>query len=173
MRNTRFWLSFIILVVAQILLCECLHLSQLLNLWFLPMMILCIPIRYQTPLLLVVAFLVGFLVDLLSHGVLGLTSVALLPVALLRNATIRLVCGSEVFSRGEDISIRRQGVPKMTLAVLLLTALFLVVYVIADGAGTRPGWFNFLRIFLSLILDTVVSMLLVNLLSPENSQRWK
>jgi len=173
MRNTRFWITFIILVLAQVLLCECLHLSQLLSLWFLPMMILCVPIRYSTPFLLVLAFAVGFIADLLSNGVMGLTSMALLPVALLRNATISLVFGSEVFSRGEDISIRRQGGPKMTLAVMLLTALFLTVYVIADGAGTRPGWFNFLRIILSLVLDTAVSMMLVNLLSPESSQRWK
>lgn len=173
MRNSRFWLTFIILTIAQILLCECLHLSQLLSLWFLPMMILCVPIRYSTSSLLLTAFVSGLLVDILTHGVLGLTSAALLPVALLRNATISIVFGSEVFSRGEDISISRQGFPKMALAVMLLTALFLTVYVIADGAGTRPGWFNFLRILLSLILDTSVSMVLLNLLSPENSQRWK
>lgn len=173
MRNSKFWITYAVLVVAQILLCECLHLSQLLSLWFLPMMILCVPIRHSTPFLLVLAFVTGLAVDVLSHGVLGLTSAALLPVALLRNLTIRLVCGAEVFSRGEDISVRRQGVLKMGLSTMLLTAVFLVIYVVADGAGVRPGWFNFLRILLSLVLDTVVSMLLVNTLSPETGQRWK
>ena len=173
MTERNFWLTFVILLAAQILLCECLHLSALISVWFLPMMILCIPIKHSTPFLLAIAFFSGLAVDLVTGGIAGLTAIALLPAALLRNPVVSLVFGSEIFSRGENLSIKRQGALKMALAIFILTALFLIILVFADSAGTRPFWFNFSRILLSLAIDTVVSVLLVNTFSPENLQRWK
>ena len=122
MRSSRFWLYYLLLAAVQILLCNSLHITQLLTLWFLPMMVLCIPIRYDTLAVLPIAFATGMAVDFLTQGVPGLCTVALLPVAFSRNLIIRIVFGGEVFSRGEDISIRRQGILKMTLAIMTATA---------------------------------------------------
>lgn len=173
MRSSRFWLYYLLLAAVQILLCNSLHITQLLTLWFLPMMVLCIPIRYDTLAVLPIAFATGMAVDFLTQGVPGLCTVALLPVAFSRNLIIRIVFGGEVFSRGEDISIRRQGILKMTLAILTATALFLLIYLWADGSFTRPFWFNGTRYFLSLACGTLVSVLLVNFLSPEEGSIWK
>ena len=173
MRSFRFWEYYLLLAAVQIILCNSLHLTQLLTLWFLPMMVLCIPIRYNTTAALLIAFVTGMAVDLLSQGVPGLCTAALLPVALLRNLIIRIIFGGEVFSRGEDISIRRQGILKMTLAILTATALFLLIYLWADGSFTRPFWFNSGRYFLSLAAGTLVSVLLVDFLSPEEGSIWK
>lgn len=173
MRNLQFWLVYLILLVAQTVICAAFNFSQLVSFWFLPMMILCTPIRFNTNSLLVLAFVSGVLVDLLSQGVLGLTAAALLPVALCRNLVVRLVFGSEVFSRGEDISLRRQGLLKMSIAVALVTALFLILFIAADGAGTRPFWFNAVRFLLSLVVDTFFSLLLVGIINPGEGQKWR
>ena len=173
MRKPGFWISWLLLLAAQIVLCDCFAVSQLLSLWFLPMMVLCIPVRFDTPRTLLVAFAAGMAVDFLSQGVPGLCTVALLPVALLRVPIIRLVFGEEVFSRGEDISFRRQGLAKMALGIVIATALFLLVYIWADGAFTRPFWFNAGRFLLSLLLDSAVALLLVSILSPDEGPRWK
>ena len=173
MRQPGFWLIYLILLAAQIVLCDCMYLTQLVSLWFLPMMVLCTPVRYDTPVLLAIAFLTGLAVDLLSQGVIGLCTASLLPVALCRNLLIRLVFGNEVFLRGEDISIRRQGVPKMALAISLASALYLLVFIIADSAGTRPFWFNAGRFLLSLLAGTILSVFLAGTLKPDEGQRWK
>lgn len=163
MREPGFVLKFLLLAIAQMLLWNYFNFSQYVMLVFLPVLILCIPVNKGTIFAMVVAFITGFAVDFFASGMLGLTSLALVPVGLARKGIIRLVCGEEVFSRGENISIKRQGLPKMALCILMSTALFLIVYIWADGAGTRPMWFNLVKFASSLLLGTIVSLFIANL----------
>ena len=173
MKASRFWISYVILVAVQIVLCDCFNLTQLLTLWFLPVLVLCMPIRTGTVAALLIAFATGMAVDFLSQGVPGLCTAALLPVAFCRRFIIGVVFGSEVFSRSEDISVRRQGIPKMTLAIVMATGLFLLIYILADGAGTRPFWFNAGRFVVSLLVDSVLSLFLAGTLSNDEGSRWR
>ena len=173
MRNPQFWLYYILLVAAQIVIAASLNFSPLVTFWYLPMLVLCIPIRLGTSLTLIIAFVTGLAVDFLSQGILGLTAASLLPVAFTKNLIIRLVFGSELFSRGEDISVRRQGIPKMAIAIVMVTAIFLLVFIAADGAGTRPFLFNLGRFSLSLLAGSVFSLILVSIFDPGESSRWK
>ena len=168
MRNPKFAIRFLLLAVAQVLLWNYCNFTQYLTPVFLPVLILCLPVRRGTVFAMLLAFATGFAVDFLASGMLGLTSLALVPVALTRHGVIRLVCGEEVFARGENISIKRQGLPKMTLAILMETALFLVIYIWADGAGTRPLWFNLVKLASSLLTGVLLSLLAANILDYES-----
>lgn len=172
MSNTRQTLIFVLLTVAQILIWSYLNLSQYMVLTFLPAMILCLPIRFSPARAMTVAFVTGLAVDFFAQGVLGLTALALVPVAFSRGFIIRLVFGNEVYSRGENISVRRQGTPKMALGILMASGVFLLLYIWADGAGTRPLWFNSLRFFLSLTTSTLVSTYLAGRVFTEEDTRW-
>lgn len=171
MKQYNFFLTYALLVVVQMVICNYFHLSSYILLSILPVMVLCIPIRISTPLALVIAFVTGLLVDLLSEGLLGINTIALLPVALLRKVIIQLVFGEEVFARNEDFSIKKSGLGKVSLAMVIAQALFLLVYILADGAGTRPFSFNLLRFLLSLLVGYAVSILLVDTLAPDSSRR--
>lgn len=160
------------LAAAQVLICNYLHLSQFIYLSILPAIILLIPIRFSTPVALCIAFICGMLTDLLGDGVLGLNTFALLPVALLRPSLIRLVCGEEIFARKEDISIARQGYIKISICLIVAQAIFLLLYIWADGAGTRPLWFNALRFFASLLAGFLLSLLVTEILAPEKQNKW-
>lgn len=166
MRDGRFFLLFFLLLVAQILVSNFLNFSQYLFINILPALILCVPIRIKTHWLLIIAFITAFLADFFAGGMLGLTGVALLPVAFLRNGIIRLVFGDEVFSRQEDLSMARQGTLKASLAILLMLTVFLVIYIWVDAAGTRTFWFLTLKFFLSLIASYLVSLLVTETLNP-------
>lgn len=167
MKNPGFTLKFLLLTLAQILLWNYFNFTQFLMVAFLPALILCLPIRRGAVYAMVIAFATGFAADFFSSGMLGLTSAALVPVALARRGIISLVCGEEVFARGENITIRRQGLPKMALAILIETAIFLAIYIWADGAGTRPLWFNLVKFGASLIAGTLVSLFAANILDSE------
>ena len=125
----RYFLTWIILMVIQILLGGLLNLSQYVVLCFLPVMIMSLPITMSTAVLMLIAFATGFVVDLFTNGLLGLSICALVPVALCRNWLIRLVCGTELLSRQEDISIHKQGPAKVLLSILLANILYFAVYV--------------------------------------------
>lgn len=172
MRKKEFFIAYILLVVLQMLIYNYLHLSHYLLLSILPVMVLLIPIRFSTTATLFIAFATGLVADFFSDGVLGLNLAALLPVALLRERVIALVFGEELFSRGEDASIRRQGPVKMGVAILIVQAIFLLIYIWADSAGTRPFTFNFIRWAVSLVAGTAVSLLVARILAPEKDSRW-
>ena len=169
MRGSRFIGLYIALVAGEILIGNYLNLSQFVLLTFLPAMIMCLPQAVDTPWALGIAFLTGLVVDFFSGSVLGPTSVALLPVALLRFPLLRLVFGGEMFDRRENLSVKRHGLPGMLLTMLVANALFLLIFVTLDSAGTRPFWFNLVRFLLSLVVAVLVSLPLMSaLLDPEN-----
>ena len=168
MKKSGFWLIYIILLVAQLLLSTYANFTPYVMVTMLPVMVLCMPIRMGTVLAMVIAFATGLSVDLLSEGLLGLNALALVPVAFARNSIIRLIFGGELFAREEDFSIHRNGFWKVLVAIMLSTALFLAVYSWADGAGTRPLLFNAIRFGASLVASTLLSLLVVNLLAPDS-----
>ena len=170
MRNTYLVVEVLLLMLLQIVFWNFLNLSQLVVLCFLPAIILCLPIDTRPVISMLLAVAISFIVDFFSHGVMGLTAVALLPVAYLRPFIIRLVFGSELFARDEDISFAGQGVMKMMLAVSICTILFFIIYVWVDSAGTRTGIFNLARLVLSSIVSILVSLGVSAVLT---SERWR
>lgn len=167
MRKSGFWFIYALLMVAQLLLSTYLRVSPYLMLTILPVMVLCISIRNSTASTMLIAFVTGLVIDLLSEGMLGLNALALVPVAFCRNSIIRLVFGQELFAREEDFSIQKNGFGKVVLAVLLAQALFLLVYIWVDGAGMRSVSFNALRFAVSLVAGLLISLLTLSLLAPD------
>ncbi len=167
MRKSGFFLVYLLLTVIQMLICNYFHLSAYLMLSILPVMVLCIPLRVGTVGAMVIAFATGAAVDLLAEGMLGINTLALVPVAYVRKEVIRLIFGGELFARKEDFSIRKNGFGKVALAIFLVQALFLAIYVWADSAGTRPFSFNALRFGVSLAAGWAVSLLIVDVLAPD------
>lgn len=169
MNKTRFFTTFLLLLLVQICIANFFRLSQYVTLSILPAMILLIPIRHGNVTALLIAFVTGLAVDLLSDGLIGLNALALVPVAFCRLGIIRLIFGDEVFARKEDISIPRQGVWKMSVAIFMALAIFLFIYIWADGAGTRPLWFNGIRLAASLAGSYILSIFVANILAPERT----
>jgi len=167
MRKNGFFLVYLLLTVVQMLICNYFNLTPYVMLSILPVMVLCIPLRIPTWITMCIAFATGFAVDLLSEGLLGLNVLALVPVAFVRKEVIRLIFGGELFARKEDFSVRKNGFGKVLLAIFLVQALFLLVYIWADGAGTRPLAFNAIRFGASLAAGVIVSLLVIDILAPD------
>ncbi len=167
MRKSSFFFVYALMVIAQILICNYFHLTSFVMLSILPVLVLCIPIRISTTGSLLIAFVTGFVVDLLAEGVLGLNTLALVPVGLIRIPLIRLVFGEDLISRNEDFSVRKYGFGKVTLAILIVQAVFLIIYILADGAGTRPIEFNAIRFGASLLAGYLLSLILIDTLAPD------
>ena len=65
-------------------------------------------------------------------------------------------------------TVNKNGFGQMSMAVLLSLGLFLAVYIIADGAGQRPFWFNAARFAASLLVGYIVSVLALDSLAPDS-----
>lgn len=166
MKDERLALYLSLLLIAQILVNNYFNFSQLVTITILPVLILCIPIKISSSWLVIIAFFAGFIADFFSTGALGLTSAALLPVGILRNSILKLIFGEELFLREEELSTARQGSFKIGLAVSLSLAVFLVLYIWLDAAGTRPFWFNAARFGISFPVSFIASLLISKMLRP-------
>lgn len=163
----NFFLYYILLVIAQVLLCEWFNLSAYVMLSILPAMALCIPTRYSTTVAMLIAFVTGLSVDFLAGGVMGLNILALVPVAAVRERVIRFIFGAEPIVRGDSFSIKKYGLEKVITAIVISQAIFLAVYILADGAAVRPMLFSLLRFLCSLAAGTFVSVFIVDILTEE------
>ena len=165
--------KYILLFLAQAALWNYFDFSQYLFIVFLPAMLLCLPVDRGPVYAMVVAFLTGLAADFLVTDQLGMTSLALVPVALLRRSVIRLVFGEELFSRGEELSFHRQGWQKFVPGVILVTAVFLLVYIWVDSAGIYSFGFCALKFALSLVVSSAAGVGVAYLMLEETGERWK
>lgn len=141
------------MVFLQVIMWMFFTFSQLVMVVFLPALILCLPIRINGFWAMVIAFLVACTVDFVCGAPLGLTAVALVPIAYFRTNLIRLVFGAEVISLKENLSFRRYGLGKFTLSSFIILAIFLALYIIVDSAGTRPLWIDIQKFIYSLLIS--------------------
>jgi len=171
MSRSGYFTIYLLLIIAQIVLNNFMNFSQWFMLSILPVMVLFLSVRRSTVQVLFITFLIGLAVDFFSDGALGLTLVALLPVAALRRPMIDLVLGREIFLRKEELSIRRQGILKILLLIVMSVGLFLAIFIMVDSAGTRSFGFNILKWLFSFLGGTLVSVGLVGLLTDR--EQWR
>ena len=165
-----FWTPYIIVLIAQLLLSNYFTFTPWITVSILPAMVLCIPGRIKTVGAMFIAFFTGLCVDFIAGGVIGLNSLALVPVALVREKVINLVFGPELRSRKKDFSIRRNGLGEISIAHILCLALFLVIYVWADAAGTRSFGFNAGRFAASLGVSFLFGLLAIRALASSDTR---
>ncbi len=165
--DRNFTLTYILLVIAQILICNFINTGPYVFLSILPAAVLCLPLGIPTILLMIIAAVTGLAVDWLAEGITGLNMAALIPVAFMRNLTVSLLFGEEHVDRGEGFSMKKNGVVKVSVAILVCQAVFLAIYIIADGAGTRPFLFNLIKFAISLVCGYLISLPVVNMLTSD------
>lgn len=166
--NQHFGTLYTLLVIGQAVLCNYSVLGPYITLSMLPAMVLCIPTSVSTITCMLIAFISGLSVDWMAEGVIGLNAAALLPVALLRNGIIRIFMGEDLITRGDRFSFRKNGFGKIAAALLVVISVYLAFYIILDGAGTRPTWFNFTRFGVSLIINFLLSLIVTDILTPDD-----
>ena len=152
--NQNFRILYILMLICQIVLCNFSPLGPYIMLSILPAMILCVPLTVSTAACMFIAFASGLAVDWLSEGLVGINAASLVPVALARKGIIRLFFGEDLINRSDSFSFNKYGTAKVSAAILTSLAIFLAFYIILDGAGTRPMWFNSAYFGASAYTDT-------------------
>ncbi len=167
MSNWKFWAMYVILALCQAVVCNFFNFSPLVFLSLLPAMVLCIPVNIRLPWAMVIAFVTGIAVDFTADGLLGLNALALVPVALSRNAILVITLGKDNYGDPESPDFRDKGFGKVAVASLLATSLFCLLYTVADGAGARPFLFLAIRFLISTAVSFLFSLLVIRAMEPE------
>lgn len=166
--SQNFGLLYVLLIICQVVMCNYTDLGPYIMLTMLPAMVLCIPTGISTAVCMVIAFASGLTVDWLSEGLLGLNAAALTAVALVRKGLIRIFMGEDIINRNDSFSIRKNGIGKVSLALLTSTTVFLALHIFLDGAGTRPLWFCMARFGVSFLCNWLLGIIVINILTPDD-----
>ena len=169
MKKVNYPVIFAILCALQIFISVVFRLPRIMAINILPMLILYLPVKVDTPSGLVIAFAAGFAADFLSDGMLGLTSACLLPVALLRRPLLLAVSGREIISYKSGTPASHQHIRQMAASISIATLLFFVIYVWVDGAGLRPFVFNAGKVAVSTMTSSLASFLIAGILFADKT----
>lgn len=169
MKNgNNFKLLYCLMLICQIVLCNFSPFGPYITMTLLPAMILCLPMNISTISCMLIAFGSGLAVDWLSEGLIGINAASLVPVALARKPIVRIFFGEDLITRGDSFSFNKFGTAKISAALMSSIAIFLLFYVVLDGAGTRPMWFNLTYAGASLVCNWPLSLLVTHLLTPDD-----
>ena len=170
-RNDRLiYFAIFIVVLAQLVICNYLFLGPLVTLTLLSVAVLFIPLKHKSAAAMLLAFLMGLLVDWLSDGVLGLNAAALVPVAFARDFLIRLFVGEDTVVRMDPVTVNKPGWFRMIAMISVAILLFLLVYVPLDSAGERSLGFNAARIGISYAVSLLAGIAQANVFSNLNKR---
>lgn len=168
MKGQNYWLYYFLLLIGQIILCNYFPFSMYVVLSLLPAMVLCIPLTVGTAGCMFIAFASGLAVDWISEGLLGINAASLVPVALLRKPFIRFFLGEDLITRKDSFTFRKNGAGKISMALIVSLAVFLGIYVLLDGAGTRPVLMDLARFGASLLCCWPLALLVTDILTPDD-----
>jgi len=165
----HFWLYWFLMLILQLVICNYFLVSPLVTLSLLPAMVFCLPVELSTVLLMLIAFATGLSVDILAEGVLGLNAIALVPVALFKKPLMRMLFDRDSVERGNGFSFKRNGGIAIAIALTIELVIFLTIYIIADGAGTREISYNLLHFLASFAACLTFGMICTHILTKQNN----
>ena len=168
MKNQHFGILYFLLVIAQMIICNYFQFTPYVVISILPAMILCMPLTVRTPLCMLIAFASGLAVDWLAEGLIGLNATSLVPVALARKTIIRIFLGEDLIARNDSFTFKKNGIGKISIALITALSVFFGLYVILDSAGTQPTSFNLIRFAASVAASFVLSLIVTAVLTPDD-----
>lgn len=154
-------LAFFLLLPVQVILSQLIQPGPDWVLTILPVLLLCFPTDWSTVRCMLFAFCSALFVDFFSGGIIGLNALALTPVAWSRNFFLRKFFNDDIVDRGEPLSLRKWGFRPVFWLVLLMTALFLLVYIVVDASDQRSLLMEGLTFLISLACDTLLALLVL------------
>ena len=166
----KYALAYLILLMMQMIICNYFRLGPFLLVSLLPAMVFCIPLRCGTLPTMLIAFATGLTVDFLAEGLPGINTLSIVPVAYCRLGLCKMIFGDELVERGNDFSIEKHGIVKVAFALGIADAIFLLIYIIADGGGSMPFVFNLVKFAVSLVVGILLSLVIADVSKPDSGR---
>lgn len=153
-------LQFLLLVIAQVMVSSFADFGPSILICFYPLYILAAPPRSSHIRIMVAAFLLGFLVDFFSNGILGLHASASVLLAFAQPLLKKTVIKEADQGNNQRNIIGNSGWIRFTIYVFLGLSIHHIFLTIVENFGTPFIGNSLKRIILSVILNTVIILMI-------------
>lgn len=164
-RNLLRIVFFCVVLLLQIVFDYYINLGTYIYLCFIPLLIIHIPQQVSAIKSMLLAFLFGMLIDILCDGVLGLNAAAAVATAALRGPILALTIGN-LNESYRTPSIKNSGFLRFFQYCFIITLVYLLVYIIFDGANLNIG-FKALKLAASLAINVFLSIIITHFFNFE------
>jgi rod shape-determining protein MreD len=154
--NLKHFIRFVILVLIQVLILNNVYLSGYINPFIYLLFIMLLPFNIDRIWLLLLGFLTGLTVDLLSGGVIGLHTAAATLVAFLRPYLLAFISSQREFDSGIEPSIKDMGFSWFLGYTLLFTTTHHLYYFFLEKFSFTDFFTTIWRILLSALVSSVM-----------------
>ncbi len=152
-------LYFILYLLAQVMLFKQLILFNTAFCFVYVTFILLLPIETNTLVLMVVAFVLGFCIDIFYDS-LGLHAMSLVLVAYLRNYWLGTITPQGGYDAGEGPTLAVNGLQWFIVYILPLVFIHHFVMFFTEAGGFGIFWFTMLKVISSLAFTMTVILFL-------------
>jgi hypothetical protein len=159
-RNGFFLLfSFFIYVLVQVLLLKNVVLFNISFCFLYVAFILLLPVDINKLILMLIAFVLGFTIDLFYDS-LGMHAMALVMVAYLRNYWLAIITPQGGYDSGSGPTLAANGLQWFLVYALPLIFVHHAVLFFVEAAGFTLFWYTMLKTITSLLFTVIVMLLL-------------
>jgi len=153
-------LFFILVFLLQLGVSNYLNLGPWVMVTLVPFLILQLPLPRSPHVVMLSAFGLGLLLDLLSAGVLGLNAFAAVMAAAPRKILYRLLVNNDRQDATWIPLLRDFGTIKYGKYLFALTAIYLAAFILLDCVSVRPLGFILVKWVVSTLASTAAGLLL-------------
>lgn len=161
----RYVISFFALLILQVAVLNNIHLGGYINPFIYVMFILMLPVRIPGPLLLVLAFLLGLIIDMFSNTV-GMHAAACVFMAFARPTVLKFIAPRDGYETESAPSVREFGFYWYAIYATILIFFHHLMLFYIEVFRVSEFFPTLLRSILSTIF-TVVMVMLVQYLTDK------
>jgi len=154
----RYVISFFVLLLIQVTILNNIHLGGYINPFIYVMFILMLPVRIPGPLLLVLAFVLGLVIDMFTNSV-GMHAAASVFMAYARPTVLKFIAPRDGYETESAPSVREFGFNWFAIYAIILVFLHHLMLFYIEVFRISEFFPTLLRIILSTIFTTAIVVL--------------
>lgn len=152
-------LYLLLLFVLQLVICDNIDLGPYFYICLIPFIVVSLPRHTREFVTIIECFAIGLALDLLSDGVAGLNAAAATLIAFIREPLYHNIINSNRQDRFSAISIKRAGLWKYILFLLVMNVIYLFTYILLDAFSFKLTFLLIGKLIISSAVSTIVSVL--------------
>ncbi len=153
---SRYALYCLFILVIQAIFSQFIYLSPYVLILLSPCIILRAPLKFNSLVLMIIAFFLGIIGDIMTNTLIGINSFSLIIIAALRNPILKLTYPLQKWTLRDSPSLSTMGVSRYSLYVVLCYILFTTSFSLLDTMFTGGAGYNILRILVSTGINSLI-----------------
>ena len=164
------WLKFllvgVIFIVMQIMLDEFVNNWYMIYLAIFPLFILTLPITMSVSSYMLISFIIGMGIDILSGGLLGINAASGVVIAFIRKPILKMIFPPALLESINIITLDSVKTKSFILLTFITNLIFFTVYLSLDTMWGIPIYLLFywiiINVFINIIFSFFIELFFVN-----------